>query len=167
MSWSPVLNKLVISNAGPLDVSDGGIALCGGISLIEADEIERAGAFEVFTAFHQHARPSGVPDGYTAIKTGLGAEVGLGTSVVWSVWEIERVEIRRIERAMLRDLDDTCVLRNQSGARFVYAKIGSRPTDRDSHPVNPVSRRWSRCHSARDDTYPGRLGYRCVGCVQR
>jgi hypothetical protein len=45
------------------------------------------------------------------IKIGLGAAVGLGTSAVWSVWEIERAEtraeIRRIERAMLTDLDDT------------------------------------------------------------
>jgi len=68
---------------------------------------------------------SGVPDGYTVIKIGLGAAVGLGTSAVWSVWEIERAEtraeIRRIEQAMLTDLDDTRVQRNQSGARFVHA----------------------------------------------
>lgn len=68
---------------------------------------------------------SGVPDGYTVIKIGLGAAVGLGTSAVWSVWEIERAEtraeIRRIERAMLTDLDDTRVQQNQRGARFVHA----------------------------------------------
>ncbi|RLM34709.1 VIT1/CCC1 transporter family protein [Haloarcula sp. Atlit-120R] len=68
---------------------------------------------------------SGVPDGYTVIKIGLGAAVGLGTSAVWSVWEIERAEtraeIRRIEQAMLTDLDDTRVQRNQCGARFVHA----------------------------------------------
>ncbi|MFY4814447.1 VIT1/CCC1 transporter family protein [Haloarcula argentinensis] len=68
---------------------------------------------------------SGVPDGYTVIKIGLGAAVGLGTSAVWSVWEIERAEtraeIRRIERAMLKDLDDTRIQRDQSGARFVHA----------------------------------------------
>ncbi|MHC3381502.1 VIT1/CCC1 transporter family protein [Haloarcula sp. H-GB5] len=68
---------------------------------------------------------SGVPDGHTVIKIGLGAAVGLGTSAVWSVWEIERAEtraeIRRIERAMLKDLDDTRVQRDQSGARFVHA----------------------------------------------
>ena len=68
---------------------------------------------------------SGVPDGYTVIKIGLGAAVGLGTSAVWSVWEIERAEtraeIRRIERAMLTDLDDTRVQRDQSGARIVHA----------------------------------------------
>ncbi|WP_058991399.1 VIT1/CCC1 transporter family protein [Haloarcula sp. CBA1127] len=68
---------------------------------------------------------SGVSDGSTVIKIGLGAAVGLGTSAVWSVWEIERAEtraeIRRIERAMLKDLDDTRVQRDQSGARFVHA----------------------------------------------
>ncbi|WP_420183033.1 VIT1/CCC1 transporter family protein (plasmid) [Haloarcula sp. KBTZ06] len=70
---------------------------------------------------------SGVTDGSTVIKIGLGAAVGLGTSAVWSVWEIERAEtraeIRRIERAMLKDLDDTRVQRDQSGARFVHAMM--------------------------------------------
>jgi len=68
---------------------------------------------------------SGVPDGLTVIKIGLGAAVGLGTSAVWSVWEIERAEtraeIRRIERAMLTDLDDTRIQRDQSGARLMHA----------------------------------------------
>jgi predicted membrane protein (TIGR00267 family) len=70
---------------------------------------------------------SGVPDGATVIKIGLGAAVGLGTSAVWSVWEIERAEtraeIRRIERAMLTDLDDTRVQRERRGARFVHATM--------------------------------------------
>ncbi len=68
---------------------------------------------------------SGVPDGLTVVKIGLGAAVGLGTSAVWSVWEIERAEtraeIRRLERAMLTDLDDTRIQRQQSGARLVHA----------------------------------------------
>ena len=68
---------------------------------------------------------SGVPDGATVIKIGLGAAVGLGTSAVWSVWEIERAEtrasIQRIERAMLTDLDDTRIQREQRGARFLHA----------------------------------------------
>ncbi|WP_254841070.1 VIT1/CCC1 transporter family protein [Natronomonas marina] len=68
---------------------------------------------------------SGIPDGLTVIKIGLGAAVGLGTSAVWSVWEIERAEtrakIRRIERAMLTNLDDTRIQREQSGARLVHA----------------------------------------------
>ncbi|QPV64281.1 VIT1/CCC1 transporter family protein [Halosimplex litoreum] len=68
---------------------------------------------------------SGVPDGATVLKIGAGAAVGLGTSAVWSVWEIERAEtraeIRRVERAMLTDLDDTRIQREQSGARIVHA----------------------------------------------
>ncbi|RLM64140.1 VIT1/CCC1 transporter family protein [Halorubrum sp. Atlit-26R] len=70
---------------------------------------------------------SGVPDGATVIAIGLGAAVGLGTSAVWSVWEIERAEtraeIRRIERAMLLDLDDTRVQRERRGARVVHATM--------------------------------------------
>lgn len=70
---------------------------------------------------------SGVPDGLTVIKIGLGAAVGLGTSAVWSVWEIERAEtraeIRRIERAMLTDLDDTRIQREQGGARLMHATM--------------------------------------------
>jgi predicted membrane protein (TIGR00267 family) len=70
---------------------------------------------------------SGVPDGLTVVKIGLGAAVGLGTSAVWSVWEIERAEtradIRRIERAMLTDLDDTRIQRELSGARLVHATL--------------------------------------------
>ena len=68
---------------------------------------------------------SGIPDGATVIRIGLGAAVGLGTSAVWSVWEIERAEtraeIRRIERAMLTDLDDTRIERAQQGARVIHA----------------------------------------------
>lgn len=68
---------------------------------------------------------SGVPDGLTVIKIGLGAAVGLGTSAVWSVWEIERAETRaevlRIEQAMLVDLDDTRIQRDRQGARLLHA----------------------------------------------
>ena len=70
---------------------------------------------------------SGVPDGVTVVKIGLGAAVGLGTSAVWSVWEIERAEtkaeILRIERAMLVDLDDTRIQRDRQGARLVHATM--------------------------------------------
>jgi predicted membrane protein (TIGR00267 family) len=70
---------------------------------------------------------SGVPSGATVIKIGLGAAVGLGTSAVWSVWEIERAEtkaeLRRIERAMLVDLDDTRIEREQRGARLLHATM--------------------------------------------
>lgn len=76
---------------------------------------------------------SGIPDGVTVFKIGLGAGVGLATSGVWSVWEIERAEKRadliRIERAMLTDLGDTDVERRQSGARAVNAAMsGIGPT---------------------------------------
>ena len=68
---------------------------------------------------------SGVPNGFVVVKIGLGAAVGLGTSAVWSVWEIERAEtkaeILRLERAMLTDLDDTRIQREGSGARLLHA----------------------------------------------
>ncbi|SEO43718.1 TIGR00267 family protein [Halogranum amylolyticum] len=68
---------------------------------------------------------SGVPDGATVVAVGLGAAVGLATSGVWSVWEIERAEtqaaILRLERAMLTDLDDTAVQRRKASARSVHA----------------------------------------------
>lgn len=58
---------------------------------------------------------------------GLGVAVDLTTSGVWSVWEIERAETRaeilRLERAMLTDLDDTRVQRDQQGARLVHATM--------------------------------------------
>jgi len=68
---------------------------------------------------------SGVPDGMTVVKIGLGAAVGLSTSGVWSVWEIERAEKRTerhdLERAMLTDLEDTRVEQEQRGAQAVNA----------------------------------------------
>lgn len=68
---------------------------------------------------------SGVTDGLTVITIGLGAAVGLGTSGVWSVWEIERAEkqaeLIQIERAMLTDLEDTAVQQRRTGARKINA----------------------------------------------
>ena len=68
---------------------------------------------------------SGVPDGLTVIKIGLGGAVGLTTSGVWSVWEIERAEMRaeiqEVERAMLTDLDDTKIERERAGQQRVNA----------------------------------------------
>jgi predicted membrane protein (TIGR00267 family) len=70
---------------------------------------------------------SGVPDGLTVVKIGIGGAVGLGTSAVWSVWEIERAEtkaeILELERAMLTDLDDTQVERSKQGERFVHSTM--------------------------------------------
>ncbi|QLG48131.1 VIT1/CCC1 transporter family protein [Natrinema halophilum] len=68
---------------------------------------------------------SGVTDGFTVFTIGLGAAVGLGTSGVWSVWEIERAEkqaeLMRIERAMLTDLQDTTLRDRREGARKINA----------------------------------------------
>jgi predicted membrane protein (TIGR00267 family) len=68
---------------------------------------------------------SGVPDGATVLRIGAGAAVGLATSGVWSVWEIERAETRidvlRLEDAMLADLDDTRIERRKRGERRIHA----------------------------------------------
>ena len=66
---------------------------------------------------------SGISDGITVFTIGIGAAVGLGTSAVWSVWEIERAEKRaeilRIEAAMLKDLKDTEIQKRRAGARKI------------------------------------------------
>jgi len=78
---------------------------------------------------------SGVPDGVTVVKIGPDAAVGLGTSAVWSVWEIERAETRaeilRIEQTMLVDLDDTRVKRDRQVERLPF-KAGR---DIDDQPM--------------------------------
>ncbi|MFC6954622.1 VIT1/CCC1 transporter family protein [Halorubellus litoreus] len=70
---------------------------------------------------------SGITDGATVFAIGAGGAVGLGTSGVWSVWEIERAETRadrlRVEAAMLRDLDDTAIARRNRTARAVSATM--------------------------------------------
>jgi predicted membrane protein (TIGR00267 family) len=85
---------------------------------------------------------SGISDGSTVITIGLGAAVGLGTSALWSVWEIERAEtkaeILRLEEAMLIDLDDTRIERSQRGARIVHAVAsGLGPTIGILVPLTP------------------------------
>ncbi|EMA49805.1 MULTISPECIES: VIT1/CCC1 transporter family protein [Halococcus] len=68
---------------------------------------------------------SGIDDGLTVISLGLGAAVGLTTSGVWSVWEIERAEMRaeiqETEEAMLTDLSDTQVERDKMSDQVVNA----------------------------------------------
>jgi predicted membrane protein (TIGR00267 family) len=68
---------------------------------------------------------TGVPNGLVVVQIGLGAAVGLATSGVWSVWEIERAEkladLQSVENAMLTDLNDTRLARDLSGARLVNA----------------------------------------------
>ncbi|GAA0238210.1 VIT1/CCC1 transporter family protein [Haladaptatus pallidirubidus] len=68
---------------------------------------------------------SGVPDGLTVVKIGLSGAVGLTTSGVWSVWEIERAEMKAelhdIEDAMLTDLSDTEIERNKNSNQVINA----------------------------------------------
>lgn len=68
---------------------------------------------------------SGVSTGFTVFKIGVGAAIGLATSGVWSVWEIERAEklaeMREIEEAMLENLEDTALLEKKMEARNVNA----------------------------------------------
>ncbi len=76
---------------------------------------------------------SGVPDGATVLMIIAGAAVGLGTSGIWSVWEIERAEkqaeLKRIEDAMLQDLEKTEVEERKHAGRRVNAFMsGLGPT---------------------------------------
>ena len=85
---------------------------------------------------------TGVSDGSTVIAIGVGAAVGLGTSALWSVWEIERaetlVERARLERAMLTSLEGTHVHRTQRRARVVHAlSSGLGPVIGTLVPVTP------------------------------
>ena len=68
---------------------------------------------------------SGIDDGIVVIGIGLGAAVGLGTSGIWSVWEIERaetsIEQRELEAAMLVELDDTQLSRDLRNEQVVLA----------------------------------------------
>ncbi len=68
---------------------------------------------------------SGVAAGITVVKIGIGATIGLATSGVWSVWEIERAEkladLHRVESAMLEDLSDTELQARKAVARKVNA----------------------------------------------
>lgn len=68
---------------------------------------------------------SGVTEGFTVVTIGVGGAIGLGTSGVWSVWEIERAEkqaeLMRIEDAMLTDLEGTVLEQRQDTARVINA----------------------------------------------
>ena len=75
----------------------------------------------------------GVADGLTIVGIGLGAAVGLGTSGIWSVWEIERAETgrerRELEDAMLISLADTRLARDHRHEQTVHAlAAASGPT---------------------------------------
>ena len=68
---------------------------------------------------------AGQTDGFAVIAIGLGAAVGLGTSGIWSVWEIERAETSRerekLESAMLTTLADTRYTRDLRNEQIVLS----------------------------------------------
>lgn len=68
---------------------------------------------------------AGTADGAAIIAIGLGGAVGLGTSGIWSVWEIERAETSRkreeLESAMLTNLDDTRYEADLRAAQIFHA----------------------------------------------
>lgn len=85
---------------------------------------------------------SGVPDGLTVFKVGIGAAVGLATSGVWSVWEIEKAEklaeLHELEDAMQRDLEDTNIQRQKKVARKINASMsGVGPIIGIVMPITP------------------------------
>jgi predicted membrane protein (TIGR00267 family) len=66
---------------------------------------------------------SGVPDGLTVFKVGIGAGIGLATSGVWSVWEIEKAEklakLHDLEDSMMENLKGTEVQREKEKGRII------------------------------------------------
>lgn len=85
---------------------------------------------------------SGVPDGLTVFKVGIGAAVGLATSGLWSVWEIERAEklaeLKELEDAMQRDLKETRLYQQKEDARVVNALMsGTGPVIGIVLPILP------------------------------
>jgi predicted membrane protein (TIGR00267 family) len=87
---------------------------------------------------------AGVPDGGTVLGVGAGAAVGLATSGVWSVREIERAEtradLRRVERAMLADLSGTHAARRRRVGRALSALAsGLGPVVGVFLPVSPFA----------------------------
>ena len=68
---------------------------------------------------------AGIEAGSVVIGVGLGAAVGLGTSGIWSVWEIERAETSRerdrLESAMLTSLEGSQVVRDLRYEQLVLA----------------------------------------------
>jgi predicted membrane protein (TIGR00267 family) len=85
---------------------------------------------------------TGITDGTTVFAIGAGGAVGLGTSGVWSVWEIERAEKQAemldVEAAMLRPLDDTVIARrNRDGRAFNAVMSGVGPVVGVLVPLSP------------------------------
>jgi len=85
---------------------------------------------------------SGVETGLTVFKVGIGAAVGLATSGVWSVWEIEKAEkmtdMHRIEEAMMKKLDGTRLHENKKDAIIINALMsGTGPIIGIVSPIIP------------------------------
>jgi len=85
---------------------------------------------------------SGVEGGLTVFKVGIGAAVGLATSGVWSVWEIEKAEkladLHDKEDAMLRELTDSDLMTKMKEARVINALMsGTGPIIGIMTPVLP------------------------------
>lgn len=66
-------------------------------------------------------------DGVTVVEIGVDVTVGLTTSGIWSVWEIERAEKQaepgRIEDATPADLDGAAVKHDQVAARGINTAV--------------------------------------------
>lgn len=85
-----------------------------------------------FTGIAMGSVLSGV-ENLMIFKISAGAAVGLATSGVWSVWEIEKAEkiaqLRDIENAMLEDLEDS---------RIMDRKMEDRKTNAVMSGLGPV-----------------------------
>jgi len=68
---------------------------------------------------------SGVETGFTVFKVAVGAGIGLATSGVWSVWEIEKAEklaqVHQLEDQMKEKLEDTSVMEQKMQGRKINA----------------------------------------------
>lgn len=68
---------------------------------------------------------SGISSGITVFQVGVGAAIGLATSGVWSVWEIEKAEklaeIHEEEKSMLRDLEGSELHKRKMQGRLINA----------------------------------------------
>ncbi|MFB6116140.1 MAG: VIT1/CCC1 transporter family protein [Candidatus Nanosalina sp.] len=75
---------------------------------------------------------SGVSTGLTVFKVAMGAAIGLATSGVWSVWEIEKAEklaeLHDLEEDMLKDLEGTVIHESKKQGRIINSVMsGSGP----------------------------------------
>jgi len=82
-----------------------------------------------------------VTTGTTVVKVGIGAGIGLTTSAVWSVWEIERAEkqaeLHHVESAMLTDLSNTELAVRNDQARKINAVMSGLGPIVGLLPVTP------------------------------